>query len=60
MDTPNTNALIEQLSTLTTVPELARATAALLRACGVFNHQGIGQELARLSVTADGDGFRKQ
>jgi hypothetical protein len=60
MTEPNPFELVEQLRTATTVPEMARVTAALLRACGVFNHQGIGQELARLSVTADRDGFRKQ
>jgi hypothetical protein len=53
--------LIEQLKSASTVVQTARATAALLRACGVFNFQGVGQELARMSVTSDGDGFgRKQ
>lgn len=59
MTQPNPIELVEQLRTAKTVPEMARATAALLRACGVFNHHAIGQELARLSVTADRDGFRK-
>jgi hypothetical protein len=49
--------LIEQLTSASTVPQMARATAALLRACGVFNCQLVGQELARMSVTNDRDGF---
>jgi hypothetical protein len=53
MTEPNPFELVEQLRTATMVPEMARVTAALLRACGVFNHQGIGQELARLSVTSE-------
>lgn len=53
--------LMEQLKNAATVPQMAQATAALLRACGVFNFQSVGQELARMSVTNDGDGFgRKQ
>ena len=52
--------LIEQLKKASTVCQMAKATAALLRACGIFNHQGVGQELARLSVTADNDGFGTQ
>jgi hypothetical protein len=43
--------LLEQLKTAQTSTEIARATVALLRACGVFNVQGVGYELARLSVT---------
>lgn len=60
MTQPTPITLIEQLRTAKTVHEIARATAALLRACGVFNFQGVGQELARLAVTADRDGFTKQ
>ncbi len=55
-----TEQLIEELKTARTVPEMARATALLLRACGVFSLQGVGQELARMSVTNDGDGFGTQ
>jgi len=49
--------LIEKLKTARTVPEMAHTTALLLRACGIFSYQGVGLELARLSVTNDGDGF---
>jgi hypothetical protein len=51
--------LIEQLKNATTVPQMARATAALLQACGIFNFQAVAHELARMSVTNDGDGFGK-
>jgi hypothetical protein len=52
--------LIEQLKNARTVPQMARATALLLRACGVFNFQAVGHELSRISVTSDCDGFAKQ
>ena len=35
--------LIEQLKTVSTGPEIARATVKLLRACGVYNFQGVAQ-----------------
>lgn len=47
----STEQLIEQLKTAQTATEIARLTVKLLRACGVFNVQGVGYELARLSVT---------
>jgi hypothetical protein len=49
--------LIARLKNASTVPQMAHATALLLRACGIFNYQGVAQELARISVTNDGDGF---
>jgi hypothetical protein len=57
--TPQLEPLIEKLKTAQTVPELARATAGLLQAFGVFNFQAVAYELARMSVTSDGDGFGK-
>lgn len=45
--------LIEQLKTAPTGTTIAHATVKLLRACGVFNFQGVAQEMARMSVTAD-------
>jgi hypothetical protein len=60
MTQPNPIDLLEQLRTANTVPAMAKIVAQLLNASGIFNYQGIGQELARMSVTADGDGFRKQ
>jgi 5-carboxymethyl-2-hydroxymuconate isomerase len=60
MTQPNPIELLEQLRTAKKVPEMANIVKQLLNASGIFNYQGIGQELARLSVTADGDGFRKQ
>jgi hypothetical protein len=46
-----TNQLIEQLKVAPTAVEIARVTVKLLRACGIYNYQGVGYELARLSVT---------
>jgi len=43
--------LVEQLKSTNSISGIAGATAALLRACGVFNFQGVAQELARMSVT---------
>jgi len=43
--------LIEQLKTAQTAPEIARLTVKLLRACGIYNYQGVGYELARMAVT---------
>jgi hypothetical protein len=43
--------LLENLKAAQTSVEIARATAALLRSCGVYNFQGVGQELARMAVT---------
>ena len=41
----------ERLSTAKTVPEMAQLVARFLRTCGIYNHQQIGQELARIGVT---------
>ena len=43
--------LIEQLKTPQTATEIARLTVKLLRVCGIYNYQGVGYELARMSVT---------
>ena len=43
--------IIEQLKTAQTATEIAHATVKLLRACGIYNYQGVGYELARMSVT---------
>ena len=47
----STEQLIEQLKTAQTATEIARLTVKLLRTCGVYNYQGVGYELARMSVT---------
>ncbi|HEX3642352.1 MAG TPA: hypothetical protein VHV10_13760 [Ktedonobacteraceae bacterium] len=60
MTQPNTIELVEQLRTASGVLEMAKLVARILNACGIFDQQSIGQELARLAVTADRDGFRKQ
>jgi hypothetical protein len=52
MTQPNPIALLEQLRTAKTVPEMAKIVAQLLNASGIFNYQGVGQELARISVTS--------
>jgi hypothetical protein len=52
MTQPNPIELLEQLRTAKTVPEIAKTVAQLLNASGIFNYQGIGQELARISVTS--------
>jgi hypothetical protein len=44
---------IEQLKTAQTGTNIAHATVKLLRACGVYNFQGVAQEMARMSVTGD-------
>jgi hypothetical protein len=44
--------LVKQLTIAKSVSDIARVTAQLLSACGVHNTQGVGQELARISVTA--------
>jgi hypothetical protein len=49
--TPEIEQLLEQLKTAQTAAEIAGATAKLLRACGVYNFQGVAQEMARMSVT---------
>ena len=57
--TPHTiEERIEQLKTARTVPEIARVTAGLLQACGVYNFQGVGHELARIQVTSLIGGIR--
>ena len=56
MTQPNTTELIEQLRTVKTVPEMTRLVILLLKACNIFNYQAIGQELARMSVTAEREG----
>ena len=43
--------LITQLKEAKTTIEMARATAALLRAAGIFNFQSVAHELCRMSVT---------
>lgn len=43
--------LIEQLKTAETAPKIACVTVKLLRACGVFNYQGVAREMARMCVT---------
>ena len=45
--------LIKQLKTAPTGKEIAHATVKLLRTCGIFNFQGVAQEMARMSVTGD-------
>ena len=45
--------LLEQLKTAPTAAEIARVTVKLLRTCGIFNFQGVAQEMARMSVTGD-------
>lgn len=45
--------LIERLKAAQTIPEIAKATAAILQACGVWNYQGVAHELSRLCVTED-------
>ena len=42
----------EGISKAKTVPEIAKLVARLLHTCGIYGHQAIGQELARMSVTA--------
>ncbi len=49
--TPQIEQLIEELKTAHTSVEIARATVKLLRACGIYNFQGVGYELARMAVT---------
>jgi hypothetical protein len=48
--TPEIEKLIERLKTARTVPEMAQATALVLRACGIWNFQAVAQELARMCV----------
>jgi hypothetical protein len=48
---PEIEQLLERLKTAQTSTEIARVTVKLLRACGVFNVQSVGYELARISVT---------
>ena len=60
MAEPTTTQLLEQLTLAKDVPSMAKLVARLLATCGIFNYQGIGHELARMSVTSDRDGFRKQ
>jgi len=48
----NVEQLIEQLKTAKTPAEMARLTAALLRACGIYNFQGVALEMARICVTS--------
>jgi hypothetical protein len=43
--------LIEELKTAKTTREMAQATVQLLRACGIYNHQALVHELARMCVT---------
>ena len=43
--------LIKQLKTAPTGTDIA--TVKLLRTCGIFNFQGVAQEMARMSVTGD-------
>jgi hypothetical protein len=50
--------LIEQLKTARAVPEIARFTACLLQACGVWNMQSVGHELMRHHVTNQIGGLR--
>jgi hypothetical protein len=52
------NQLIEHLKAATTPVEIAKVTVKLLRACGIYNVQGIGQELARIAVTSAPEGGR--
>lgn len=47
-----TEQLIEQLKTAQTQAEMARLTIKLLRACEIYNPQGVAQEIARLCVTS--------
>ncbi len=55
MTTPTTNEFVEQLRTAKDVPAMAKLVARLLNACHIFNYQGIGHELARMSVTSDSE-----
>ena len=49
---PTITQLIEQLTIAKTVPDISRITAQLLKACGVYNTQGVGLEIARMNVTS--------
>jgi len=51
--TPEIEQLLKQLKTAPTGTTIAHAMVKLLRACGVYNFQGVAQEMARMSVTGD-------
>ena len=48
---PEMEQLLESLKVAQAPTEMARLTIKLLRVCGIYNVQGVGYELARLSVT---------
>jgi hypothetical protein len=43
--------LLLQLKTAQTSTEIARLAIRLLKACGIYNYQGVAQEMARMAVT---------
>jgi len=54
--TQDITQLIKQLKAAPTARDIALETVKLLRACGVFNVQAVGYELARISVTSGPEG----